>query len=220
MAGPIPRRDRDRRTADHQTPPVISAFTAWAEARWPIPEKAKSNGDGRTNGGKADFRNTCLMEDVEAALKALPCDYEREAWVKLGMAYRAGGGSYAVFLEWSRQHRQYRSDSYVAGQWRSFANSHSVTVATLFAEVFERFPGWKKPTERGADYTGPAEDDWDSEPDDEADSASRTRRSRCLLNLVQREPYPLEALGSLQGVVEGIAKAVGVRSQDWPRKAS
>ena len=77
---------------------VISAFTAWAEARWPIPEKAKSNGDGRTNEGKADFRNTCLREDVEAALKALPCDYDRETWVKLGMAYRAGGGSYAVFL--------------------------------------------------------------------------------------------------------------------------
>ena len=33
------------------------------------PEKAKPNGDGRTNEGKADFRNTCLKEDVEAALK-------------------------------------------------------------------------------------------------------------------------------------------------------
>ena len=71
------------------------------------PEKAKPNGDGRKR-GKADFRNTCLKEDVEAALKALPCDYDRETWVKLGMAYRAGGGSYAVFLEWSRQHPQYR----------------------------------------------------------------------------------------------------------------
>ena len=34
-----------------------------------MPEKAKPNGDGRTNEGKADFRNTCLKEDVEAALK-------------------------------------------------------------------------------------------------------------------------------------------------------
>ena len=77
----------------------IRAFVAWAEERWPVAEKAKPNGAGRKNGAKADFRNTCLREDVEAALKQLPCDYDREAWVKLGMAYRAGGGSYAVFLE-------------------------------------------------------------------------------------------------------------------------
>ena len=146
---------------------VINAFTAWAEARWPVPEKAKSNGDGRTEKGKADFRNTCLKDDVEAALKALPCDYDRETWVKLGRAYRVGGGSYAVFLHWTRQHPDYRTEIWVLGQWKSFATSHSVTVATLFAEVFERFPGWRKPSERGADYTGPAanasEDDWEAE---------------------------------------------------------
>ena len=154
----------------------ISAFVAWAEARWPVAEKAKPNGDGRKNGAKADFRNTCLKEDVEAALKQLPCDYDRETWVKLGMAYRAGGGSSAVFLEWSRQHPQYESDNYVRDQWRSFANNHSITAATLFDEVFRRFPGWKKPSERGADYADPAEDDdWDSEPDDEADSSVRGR---------------------------------------------
>ena len=168
----------------------IRALAAWAEERWPVAEKAKPNGAGRKNGGKADFRNTCLKEDVEAALKQLPCDYDRETWVKLGMAYRAGGGSYAVFLEWSRQHPQYESDSYVRDQWRSFANTHSVTAATLFDEVFRRFPGWKKPSERGADYADPAEDDdWDSEPDDEADGLrSRKRRSRCVLNLVPRNP--------------------------------
>ncbi len=57
-------------------------------------------------------------------------------------------------------------------QWRSFANSHSVTAATLFAEVFDRFPGWKKPIASGdADYTGPAEDDdWEDEPGDEAET--------------------------------------------------
>ena len=155
----------------------IRAFVAWAEERWPVAEKAKPNGAGRKNGGKADFRNTCLKEDVEAALKQLPCDYDRETWVKLGMAYRAGGGSYAVFLDWSRQHPQYESDKYVRDQWRSFANTHSVTAATLFDEVFRRFPGWKKPSERGADYSGPAEDDdWDGEPDDEAETGSPFER--------------------------------------------
>ena len=165
---------------------VINAFTAWAEARWPVPEKAKSNGDGRTEKGKADFRNTCLKEDVEAALKALPCDYDRETWVKLGRAYRVGGGSYAVFLHWTRQHPDYRTEIWVLGQWKSFATSHSVTVATLFAEVFERFPGWKKPSERGTDHTGHAEDhadtetDWEdgAEKDDEIMDCYDTRRAQ------------------------------------------
>ena len=188
---------------------VISAFTAWAEARWPIPEKAKRNGDGRTNKGKADFRNSCLVEDVEAALKALPCDYEWAAWVKLGMAYRAGGGSYEVFLEWSKQHRDYERDSFVAEQWTSFKNPHSVTFKTLFAEVFKRVAGWKKPSERGTDYTGPADDDWDSEPDAEANSAFEDEALPLSAELREGEPYPLEALGSLQGAIEGIAKAVG-----------
>ena len=60
----------------------IRALVAWAEARWPVAEKTKPNGAGRKNGAKADFRNTCFREDVEAALKQLPCDYDREAWVK------------------------------------------------------------------------------------------------------------------------------------------
>jgi Protein of unknown function (DUF3987)/Primase C terminal 2 (PriCT-2) len=191
---------------------VIRAFVAWAEERWPAVEEAKPNGSGR-KGGKAEFRfrNTSLKDDLEAALRQLPCDYERAVWVKLGMAYRAGKGSYAVFLEWSRQHPQYESDNYVKDQWRSFASAHSVTSATLFAEVFERFPGWKKPSERDAEYTGPADkgaedEDWDSEPEDEAEPDE-------VLPLCSEprpaEPYPLEALGSLQGVVEGIAEKVG-----------
>ena len=187
----------------------IRALAAWAQERWPLHEKP--NGDGRKR--KADFRNTTIKEDVEAALKAIPCDYDREAWVKLGMAYRAGNGPYGAFLEWSRHHPQYESDAYVREQWRSFKNNHSITAATLFAEVFERFPGWRKPSERGADYTGPSEDDdWDSEPGDEAetDTASFAEEALPLCSEPRpAEPYPLEALGSLQGVVEGIAKAVG-----------
>ena len=192
---------------------AIRAFVAWAEERWPVAEKAKPNGSGRKNRGKADFRNTCLKEDVEAALKQLPCDYDREAWVRLGMAYRAGAGSYAVFLEWSRRHPQYESDNYVRNQWRSFANSHSITAATLFDEVFRRFPGWKKPSERGPDYTGPAEDDdWEDEPGDETETGDSIFDEEALPLCPEprpAEPYPLAALGSLQSVVEGIAEAVG-----------
>jgi hypothetical protein len=187
----------------------IRALAGWAEERWPVAEKMKPNGGGRKNGAKADFRNTCFEEDVEAALKQLPCDYDRETWVKLGMAYRAGGGRYAVFLGWSRQHPQYESDKYVRDQWRSFANAHSVTAATLFDEVFRRFPGWKKPSERGADYADPAENDWDSEPDDETDSTLEDEALPLSPEPRPAEPYPLAALGSLQSVVEGIAEAVG-----------
>jgi hypothetical protein len=186
----------------------IRAFAAWTEARWPTPKKAKPNGAGRN--GKADFRNTVIKEDVEAALKALPCDYERETWVKLGMAYRAGRGSYEVFLEWSRQHRDYQSDAYVREQWRSFASAHSVTAATLFAEVFDRFPGWKKPSERGNGSAGAkhAEDeDWEGEPGDE--SAFEDEALPLCPEPRPAEPYPLEALGPLQAVVEGISHAVG-----------
>ena len=189
----------------------LSAFATWAESRWPVPETTKPNGHDKTKGAKADFHNTCLREDVEAGLTVLPCDYAREAWVRLGMSFRAGGGSYQVFLEWSRQHPQYGSDKYIRDQWRSFANSHSITAATLFDEVFRRFPGWKKPSERGADYSGPAEDDdWDSELGDETKTGSFDEEALPLCPEPRSaEPYPLEALGSLQGVVEGIAEAVG-----------
>ena len=90
---------------------------------------------------------------------------------------------------------------------------HSVTAATLFDEVFRRFPGWKKPSERGADYADPAEDDdWEGEPGDEAEEDSSTFDEEALPLCPEprpAEPYPLAALGSLQGVVEGIAEAVG-----------
>ena len=129
------------------------------------------------------------------------------------MAYRAGGGAYAVFLGWSRQHPQYETDKYVRDQWRSFANNHSITAATLFDEVFRRFSGWKKPSERGADYTGPAaEDDWEGEPDDKAETDNSLFDDEALPLCPEprpAEPYPLTALGSLRGVVEGIAEAVG-----------
>jgi hypothetical protein len=190
----------------------IRAFVAWAEERWPATEKAKPNGSGRTNKAKADFRNTCLKEDVEAALKALPCDYEREAWVKLGMAYRAGAGSYEVFLEWSRQHREYQSDTWIYKQWKSFANAHSVTVKTLFKEALERVEGWKKPSERGTAYTGPVEDDdWDSEPGDEANTDWADEEPLPLYPSPEdAAPYPIEALGPLRAAAEAIAASTVV----------
>ena len=117
------------------------------------------------------------------------------------MAYRAGGGSYATFLKWSRQHPQYQSDTYVREQWRSFANTHSITAATLFDEVFRRFPGWKKPSEREPDYVDPAEDDddWEGEPGDEAETAAADDQPLPLYPAPEEAaPYPIEALGPLE----------------------
>ena len=126
------------------------------------------------------------------------------------MAYRAGHGSYDVFLEWSRQHRDYQSDAYVREQWRSFASAHSVTAATLFAEVFDRFPGWKKPSERGTYCNGTAaDDDWEDEPGAEADSTFEEEALPLSPEPLPAKPYPLEALGSLKGVIEDIAESVG-----------
>ena len=199
------------RSADHQTPPSST----------PLPHGPKRAGPYRRRRSRTETagltraRPTSAIRVSRKTLrrpwKRFPCDYDRETWVKLGMAYRAGGGSYEVFCDWSRQHPQYQSDNYVREQWRSFANAHSVTAATLFDEVFRRFPGWKKPSERGADYTGPTEDDdWEGEPGDEA-KILRFEDEALPLSPEPRpaEPYPLAALGSLQGVVEGIAEAVG-----------
>jgi hypothetical protein len=96
---------------------------------------------------------------------------------------------------------------------KTFSASPNAVSQEKLDEVFRRFPGWRKPSERGANYAGPAEDDhWDSEPDDEADAETSTFNEEALpLSPEPRpaEPYPLAALGSLQGVVEGIAEAVG-----------
>ena len=105
-----------------------------------------------------DVRNTTLPADAEAALAAIPCDYERPAWVKLGFAYRAAGGGYANFLAWSKTHPQFQADggaTYVRTQWRSFATSREIGPATLYGEVFRRAPGWRKPSERTSDYVDP-----------------------------------------------------------------
>ena len=128
------------------------------------------------------------------------------------MAYRAGGGSYDVFLEWSRQHPDYQSDAYVREQWRSFASAHSVTAATLFAEVFDRFPAGKSRPSGETDYAGAAhaeDEDWEGEPGDEADDAFEEEALRLSPEPRPAEPYPLEALGSLKGVIEDIAESVG-----------
>ena len=90
----------------------------------------------------------------------------------------------------------------------------SITAATLFDEVFRRFPGWKKPAERGADYTVLPETTIGTSP------ATKRKNPGGQLTIDEEalplcpeprpaEPYPLAALGSLQGVVEGIAEAVG-----------
>ena len=192
---------------------AIRAFVAWAEERWPVAEKAKPNGSGRKSGGKADFRNTCLKEDVEAALRRCRATTigkpgSNSAWPIAPAAVPTPCSSNG-----RASHPQYESDSYVRNQWRSFANNHSITAATLFDEVFRRFPGWKKPSERGPDYTGPAEDDdWEDEPGDETETGDFIFDEEALPLCPEprpAEPYPLAALGSLQSVVEGIAEAVG-----------
>ena len=117
------------------------------ERRWPAQGKPHATtGNGRKK--KVDLRNTLLPKDVQAAITDLPNDYDREDWIRLGMAMRVAGGSFAMFDKWSRKHASYdAADTRKA--WESFDDVRDLTAAALFGEIFKRLPDWKKPSEGG-----------------------------------------------------------------------
>ena len=50
----------------------------------------------------------------------IPNDFDREGWVKVGMAIFEAGGDYATFLEFSRRSTSHHNPKTVEGRWRSF----------------------------------------------------------------------------------------------------
>jgi hypothetical protein len=83
-----------------------------------------------------------VRESVEAALRILPNNYDRDGWVRIGAAYFEGGGIFDGFDAWSRQHPSYdRAETEKA--WMSFAKFDRISVATLFYEASQRVPGWQ-----------------------------------------------------------------------------
>ena len=208
----VARRNRDRPNCRSSTTPRSAPSPPGPKhAGRCLRRRSRTETAGQT-GAKADFRNTCLREDVEARLEG--------AAVRLRS--RKPGSSSAWPIAPAAAPMQCSSNGRASIRNTNPTNISATSGALsrtpipsprrrLFDEVFRRFPGWKKPSERGADYAGPAEDDdWDSEPDDETKTDRFDEEALPLCPEPRpAEPYPLEALGSLQGVVEGIAKAVG-----------
>jgi hypothetical protein len=106
----------------------------------------KSTGEGLSDNPRDSFPPTTL-ERVASALDAIDPDIDRDSWLKIGRAiYREfGDAGYSVFKSWSdRSERQ--DQKKFAKEWDSFANTHSVDIATVF--WFAREAGWKDETSR------------------------------------------------------------------------
>lgn len=81
------------------------------------------------------------MNKADSALLAIPTPADREKWLKITMAYKAEGGNYETWDEWSK-----RGDGYNAqgnrDTWRGIKDG-GITGATLYGEA--RANGWTPP---------------------------------------------------------------------------
>lgn len=82
---------------------------------------------------------------ADAALRALPNDYDRAEWIRVGAAYYDGGGTFEGFDSWSRQHPSYERGE-TERAWASFAKFDRISVGTLLFEADCRVPGWRADT--------------------------------------------------------------------------
>ena len=81
------------------------------------------------------------MNKADSALMAIPTPADRDKWLKITMAYKAEGGDYETWDEWSK-----RGDGYNAqgnrDTWRGIKDG-GITGATLYGEA--RANGWTPP---------------------------------------------------------------------------
>lgn len=81
------------------------------------------------------------MNKADSALMAIPTPADRDRWLKITMAYKAEGGNYETWDEWSK-----RGDGYNAqgnrDTWRGITDG-GITGATLYHEA--RANGWTPP---------------------------------------------------------------------------
>lgn len=95
-------------------------------------------------------------EKRDAALFAIPTPGagQREEWIKIGMAYHAGGGDFDTFNAWSARATDGSYNAAAARDaWRSFkSRSGGITEGTLFK--YAQSYGWSDPT-RGEGYDRP-----------------------------------------------------------------
>lgn len=82
-------------------------------------------------------------DKANSALLAIPTPADRDTWLKITMAYKAEGGNFETWDEWSK-----RGDGYNErgnrDTWRSITDG-GITGATLYAEA--RANGWTPPQE-------------------------------------------------------------------------
>ncbi len=109
--------------------PAARAVEAAKDREKPASEPRTASADG--------------VEEAREALKALPNDYSRDGWVRIGMAAYEAGLSFEDFDAWSKPHPTY-DPKHTRATWRSFKKGvREITRATLFGEVCQRVPGWK-----------------------------------------------------------------------------
>jgi putative DNA primase/helicase len=127
---------------EHATPAAKAARAAKErEANRLAAERAKA-----ASGPRTAFPDD--IADAREALHVLPNDYDRESWVRVGMAAYEGGLDFEDFDEWSRPHPTY-DPKHTRKTWDSFKKGvRAINKATLFWEVSQRVPGWKSSQRR------------------------------------------------------------------------
>lgn len=77
--------------------------------------------------------------EADSALFALDPAVSRDEWVTIGMAYRAAGGSFETFDQWSSGATNYDGRA-ARDTWRSFSDDGGIKKATLF--YLAKQAGW------------------------------------------------------------------------------
>lgn len=99
--------------------------------------------DGRSNAEQPDReiseRDKALALD---ALKFIPADCARDEWLRIGMGFKAAGGSYDDFRDWSATGEEKFDEAHCEKAWNSFKRS-GVTIGTLF--YYAKQNGFKFP---------------------------------------------------------------------------
>lgn len=81
------------------------------------------------------------MTKADSALMEIPTPSDRDKWLKISMAYKAEGGNYETWDEWSKRGGGYNAQGN-RDTWRSIKDG-GITGATLYGEA--RANGWEPP---------------------------------------------------------------------------
>ncbi|MBF0437337.1 MAG: PriCT-2 domain-containing protein [Magnetococcales bacterium] len=102
-------------------------------------------------GGPGDTMNTPLhyakereykqpsLEELDSALHSQDPNCDRDRWAKICAAYKAGGGNFESFNQWSQGGATYNASD-CRDTWKSFNASGGVTARTLFGIAHDT--GW------------------------------------------------------------------------------